>query len=117
MFLRGNSVEPLMMGGIRIFDYTQNLKGASSLAVVEVPRGTAHAEAYSRRSDKYYYVVSGSVRFTLGTEVAELRQGDVCWVRRGEHFRYDNPEGETATMVLVHTPPFDADNEVLVERA
>jgi mannose-6-phosphate isomerase-like protein (cupin superfamily) len=74
-----------------------------------------HKEAWSRRSDKYYLVISGQIAFELeGTEYL-MSAGDLCVVERGRRFSYSNRSGNVATLVLVHTPSFDAAEEVFVE--
>lgn len=115
MLIRRDEIEPIDFGGLRIFDYTAGSDTDSSLAVIEVPAGARHAEAWSRRSDKYYLVTAGAVRFVLEGEATHLRRGDFCLVKQGRRFSYTNDSGEAAQLVLVHTPSFDLDAEVFVQ--
>jgi mannose-6-phosphate isomerase-like protein (cupin superfamily) len=115
MVVKGTSVEPTSFEGLRVFDYTAGSNASSSLAVIEVPPGARHPEAWSNRSDKYYYVTSGRVRFRLEEAEYELVSGDFCLVRRGAHFWYENETQELATMLLVHTPSFELESEVFAE--
>jgi mannose-6-phosphate isomerase-like protein (cupin superfamily) len=87
---------------------------SSSLAVIEVPSGGCHAEAWSRRSDKYYLVLSGEVELVLDGESRTLGTGDFCYVKQGRRFSYANKAANVATLVLVHTPSFDLHEEVFV---
>src|SRR5262245_60905149 len=115
MFVAGNSLAPIDFGGLRIADYTAGRSLGSSLAVIDVPSGATHAEAWSKRSDKYYLVTAGTICFVLAGEERELAAGDFCFVPRGTRFRYVNPSAAPARLVLVHTPSFDLASEVFVE--
>ena len=63
MFNSGKSLKPIDFAGLRIFDYTAGFDLSSSLAIIEVPPGAHHAEAWSKRSDKYYLVIAGTIGF------------------------------------------------------
>ncbi|HEY8520195.1 MAG TPA: cupin domain-containing protein [Gammaproteobacteria bacterium] len=115
MIVRGRSLSSLEFDGLAILDYTAGLALDASLAVIHVPPGARHAEAWSRRSDKYYLVTEDEIRFVLAAEPVTLARGDFCFVRRGRRFSYANRSGAPATLVLVHTPPFDIRDEVFVE--
>ena len=112
MRVRRAELAPLEFGGLAIYDYTADAAKSSSLAQIEVPAGAVHGESWSRRSDKYYLVTSGSIAFTLGGEDFVLETGDFCLVERGRRFQYRNAASEPATLVLVHTPSFELDAEV-----
>ena len=112
MIVRRNSLEAIDFGGLSIFDYTADADLGSSLAVIEVPPGAAHAEAWSRRSDKYYLVVKGELEFMLQGDRFVLGQGDFCFIEQGKRFAYANRGSSPASLVLVHTPNFDLDSEV-----
>ena len=114
MLLSRSAMSPLDFHGLRIFDYTAGQSLGSSVAVVEVAPGARHAEAWSRRSDKYYLVSSGEVRFVLDDEPHPMKAGDFCFVKSGRRFSYANESLEPATLVLVHTPSFDLREEVFV---
>jgi quercetin dioxygenase-like cupin family protein len=114
MVLSRSAVSPVDFNGLRIFDYTAGRASGSSVAAIEVEPGARHAEAWSRRSDKYYLVTSGEIRFTLDSELHVLKAGDFAFVKRGQRFSYLNQSSELATLVLVHTPSFDLSEEVFV---
>ncbi len=114
MIIKRASVEPIDFGGLQILDYTAGRDMRSSLAVVEVPPGGIHQEAYSQRSDKYYYVVAGRVAFSLDGDEYDLMAGDLCVVDQGRHFSYINRTQDAARLLLVHTPTFQLDSEVFV---
>jgi mannose-6-phosphate isomerase-like protein (cupin superfamily) len=59
--------------GLRIFGYTAGQSLDASVAVVEVAPGAPHAAAWSRRSDKYYRVSAGQIRFVLDGEPHFMR--------------------------------------------
>jgi mannose-6-phosphate isomerase-like protein (cupin superfamily) len=110
------SVDPIDFDGLRILDYTSKLDSRSSFAVITVPPGATHAESWSKRSDKYYYVMTGSVEFTLDGQQQVLSAGDFCVVPQGQHFSYLNRELKEAQICLVHTPCFDLNSEVFLEK-
>ncbi len=114
MIINGSSVESLNFAGLNVFDYTPEMETRSSFAVVEVPPGASHREAYSETSEKYYYVVAGQVAFYLDGGEHKLASGDLCLVAQGQHFSYVNRTQDVATLVLVHTPSFDLGSEVFL---
>jgi mannose-6-phosphate isomerase-like protein (cupin superfamily) len=114
VIIRMGEVVPFDFGGLAIRDYTAGQQISSSFAVISVPPGSVHPEAFSRRSDKYYFVVTGSVEFIDDGEAHALSAGDFCLVSQGQRFSYRNVSDTPATLCLVHTPGFDADAEILV---
>ncbi len=64
------------------------------------------------RSDKYYLVTAGSVRFVLEDQIADLDAGDFCLVPQGKRFSYSNVGSSLAVLALVHTPSFELNAEV-----
>ncbi|HEY4685167.1 MAG TPA: cupin domain-containing protein [Dehalococcoidia bacterium] len=115
MIIRRDSALHLAFEGLDIYDYTAQKPGPSSVGVIEVPPGAGHREAYSTRSDKYYYVISGSLSLKLGGQEHDLGAGDLCYVARGTSFAYRNDTDTPTTTLLVHTPPFDLADEVFVD--
>ena len=116
MIVKRGTISPIQFEGLRIFDYTADLRTGSSIAVIEVPPCGRHRRAYSKRSDKYYYVVSGSVKFIVENSEYELAAGDFCYVAAEREFEYSNDRPVSARLLLVHTPSFDIDSEVFVQR-
>jgi mannose-6-phosphate isomerase-like protein (cupin superfamily) len=116
MLLSRSAMTPIDFHGLRIFDYTAGESLGSSVAAIEVMPGAKHAEAWSRRSDKYYLVSSGEVRFVLDGEPHVMKTGDFCFVKQGRRFSYSNETSDLATLVLVHTPSFDLREEVFVDQ-
>ncbi|MGD9021826.1 MAG: cupin domain-containing protein [Lysobacterales bacterium] len=113
MIIRKRDAECIDFDGLGILDYTARLDGnAASMAAIDIPPGTSHAESWSKRSDKYYLVTSGSIRFVLDNDRFDLDSGDFCLVKQGRKFSYRNVQAEPARLVLVHTPPFDLGSEV-----
>ncbi len=113
MIVTRESLKAIVFDGLRIFDYTATRNLSSSLAVVEVPPNAQHAAAFSKRSDKYYLVTKGLIRFVLEGSEFDLGVGDFCFVRCGQRFSYSNDRSETALLVLFHTPNFSLEHEVL----
>ena len=116
MLIHRDALSPIDFGGLLIFDYTAGHELGSSLAVIDVPPGVRHAEAWSERSDKYYLVIGGRIQFVLEGEQSGLTTGDFCLVRRGQRFSYFNEGPAAARLVLVHTPSFDLRSERFVDR-
>ena len=112
MKIERDSLRPFDFEGLEIRDYTTGADVSSSVAEIAVPAGAGHRHAWSRRSDKYYYVLEGSLSLTVGGKALDLTVGDCCIVRKGERFSYRNPTGECAKVLLVHTPSFDLAEEV-----
>jgi mannose-6-phosphate isomerase-like protein (cupin superfamily) len=115
VLVRRETLDPIDFDGLKILDYTGEAGLGSSFATIEVPPGGSHAEAWSKRSDKYYFVQRGTIRFVLRGDELELREGDLCFVRRGERFSYRNDSPGTALVVLVHTPSFRLEFEVFAD--
>lgn len=110
------SAIPLIdFGGLEIVDYTSGKDTSSSIAEITIPPGIRHPKAYSKKSDKYYYVVSGHVRFDVEDQSYELVPGDVCVILKEQRFSYGNASAEPAKLILVHTPAFDLQSEVFEE--
>ena len=116
MIVKRSTVSPIDFDGLQIHDYTAGRNTSSSLAVVVVPSGARHSEAYSQHSDKYYNVISGQILMTLDGNDWELVSGDLCLVPRDQRFRYKNPTLEPAALLLVHTPGFELEAEVFVDQ-
>ena len=112
MKVERDSLEPIDFEGLEIRDYTAGVEVSSSVAEITVPAGARHRLAWSKRSDKYYYMLEGSLSFTVGGKTLDLTVGDCCIVRKGVRFSYRNPNGELARVLLVHTPSFDLAEEV-----
>jgi mannose-6-phosphate isomerase-like protein (cupin superfamily) len=112
MLLSRTAMSPIAFDGLRIFDYTAGQSFGSSVAAIEVVPGARHAEAWSRRSDKYYLVTSGTILFVLDGNPNVMTAGDFCFVKQGRRFSYSNESSELATLVLVHTPSFDLRDDV-----
>lgn len=114
MVIKHDSVESFDFDGLEIFDYTANKDTGSSLAVVRVPPGGRHQKAWSKRSDKYYYVLSGKVRFVVDETSYDLETRDFCLVSREQRFSYKNETDEISSLLLVHSPSLDLEAEIFV---
>ena len=83
--------------------------------MIEVPAGVKHREAWSKRSDKYYYIVSGQLCFALDGVKYLLSKGSFCRVAQGQKFSYYNQSAESVQLILVHVPSFDLESEMFTE--
>ena len=111
MIVKGNTVEMTPFNGLEVFDYTAGVDVSASLAIINVPPDARHPEAYSTKSDKYYYVLEGQIRFGLDRKRFDLVSGDMCLIRREQRFWYENSGTTQARLLLVHTPGFDPQSE------
>ena len=115
MKISKDSIEQIDFEGLQIVDYTSGRDITSSLADITVSPGVKHRKAYSNRSDKYYYIVSGHIQFNVEGELYDLYQGDACVILKGQKFSYKNDSDEPAKLILVHTPSFNLEFEVFEE--
>ncbi|MGD0919207.1 MAG: cupin domain-containing protein [Thermodesulfobacteriota bacterium] len=115
MKISKDSIDQIDFEGLQIIDYTSGREITSSLAEITVPSGIRHKKAYSNRSDKYYYIVSGHIQFNVEEELYDLSPGDVCVILKGRKFSYKNGSREPAKLILVHTPSFNLEFEVFEE--
>ena len=117
MKIRRSELVSFDFEGLRIADYTAGKDVSSSVAEISVPPGVRHRTAWSKRSDKYYLMLEGSLDFVVDGEPVQLDGGDCCVIPRGTRFSYRNASHETARVLLVHTPSFDLDAEVFEDDA
>ena len=115
MIVQRAEIDGTEFEGLRVFDYTAGANTSSSLARIEVPPGVTHPPAKSERSDKYYYVMSGTISFTLAGTEHRLQKGDFCLVQQGESFTYTNTTEQRVTLLLLHTPRFELEDEVFLD--
>src|SRR5262245_61915580 len=115
MLIRREDIKAINFEGLLIHDFTAGQATNASFAEIEVPAGVQHREAWSKRSDKYYYVVSGQLCFTLEGIEHWLSQGSFCRVPQGQKFSYRNRNAEAVRLILVHVPSFELEAEVFTE--
>jgi len=115
MKIERESLKSFEFFGLELRDYTAGLEGSASMAEIMVPAGTRHERAWSKRSDKYYYVVEGRFSFIVDNQVLNISSGDVCIIHQGTRFSYENQTGETAKLLVVHTPSFELAEEIFEE--
>ena len=111
MIVKRGDVPSFDFDGLEIRDYTAGRDLSASFAIIDVRPGVAHRVSWSRRSDKYYYVIGGTVEFMDAGHTQLLTEGDFCLVKQGDRFSYRNAGSEPARLVLFHTPGFDIDSE------
>jgi mannose-6-phosphate isomerase-like protein (cupin superfamily) len=115
MILKSETIQPFDFDGLTICDFTAGLNTSSSLARIHVSPGGRHRRAWSKECDKYYYVISGQLQFTLDSIEHVLREGDVCIIPQGHQFSYVNTTSMPVELLLIHTPRFNLDAEVFEE--
>jgi len=112
MVVRKTEITPFDFSGLEILDYTAKGNEKSSFAIVKVKPDVKHQLSWSKRSDKYYYVINGTIEFLINDEKSALHEGDFCSIKKGDKFQYWNGSNETVMMALVHTPDFKFEEEV-----
>ena len=115
MLIRQEDIKAINFEGLLIHDFTSGQATNASFAVIEVPAGVKHREAWSKRSDKYYYVVSGQLCFALDGVEYLLSKGSFCRVPQGQKCSYHNRSAESVRLILVHVPSFDLESEMFTE--
>jgi len=115
MKIRKVSINPIEFDGLKIIDYTSDKNLSSSIAELTVSSGVKHKKSWSKRSDKFYYIISGCLQFIVGDEEFELVAGDTCIVKQGQQFSYSNSTATESKLILFHTPSFDLNAEVFEE--
>ena len=112
MIIKENEVEQFDFDGLKIADYTAKVDENSSFATISVLPQISHKLSWSKRSSKYYYIISGEIIFNVNDKEYVLSNGDLCVIKKGEKFKYINLSNETVKMILVHTPNFRLDQEI-----
>lgn len=115
MKIHRETLKPIEFDGLEIRDYTVEQAGGSSVAEITIPAGVRHKRAWSKISDKYYYVIDGELSFIVDDQSLNLSAGDVCIIHKGARFSYENKTGVVAKVLLVHTPRFELTEEVFEE--
>lgn len=112
MIIKQNEVQAIDFNGLEIFDYTTKLNEKSSFAVIKVKPNVNHQLSWSKRSDKYYYIINGSIEFWINDKNISLHEGDFCIIKKGDKFKYKNISDSIAVLILIHTPNFILEKEV-----
>jgi uncharacterized protein (DUF952 family)/quercetin dioxygenase-like cupin family protein len=113
MIIQAATITPFDWAGLTIRDMTAGASTRSSLARITVPPGAQHMPAWSKLSDKFYYMLVGQLHFWLDGQAHVLGAGDLVVVTMGRKFAYINKTNAPADLLLLHTPAFDLDAEVM----
>ncbi len=79
MIIRKTELTSFDFSGLEIFDYTAKGNEKSSFAIIKVKPDVKHQLSWSKRSDKYYYVINGNIEFSINDENITLHEGDF-WI-------------------------------------
>ena len=112
MIIKKEQADKIDFDGLNILDYTSGINESSSFATIKVPQNVKHKVSWSKRSDKYYYIIEGKIKFTIDNKIVVLKQGDFCIIKKGSKFYYHNMSDSVAMLILFHTPNFDLNEEV-----
>lgn len=112
IIIRKSEIATIDFNGLEILDYTSDYNEKSSFAIIKVNPNVNHQLSWSKRSDKYYYIINGKIDFLINGENVTLNEGDFCIIKKGDKFKYKNSTNTIVTLVLVHTPNFILEEEV-----
>jgi uncharacterized protein (DUF952 family)/mannose-6-phosphate isomerase-like protein (cupin superfamily) len=104
--------DPFCWNGLTIRDITPNVSSLPSFAHIEINPLSSHVITCSKKSEKYYYVLSGQLHFYLNGADFVLSKDEFCIVPSLSKFAYANRSNVTAEILLIHTPKFDIEQEV-----
>lgn len=117
MHIKQKNLPPVDFDGLKIFDYTAGKETNSSFAEIIVPPGASHRVSWSKRSDKYYYVIEGALSLTVDGIEFDMEAGDFCIIHKGSKFSYINRGNKESRLMLVHTPGFKLECEEFEDQA
>ncbi|QMU80091.1 cupin domain-containing protein [Streptacidiphilus sp. PB12-B1b] len=97
-FVRSADAVTHEVHGVRFVSYANTAQGSSELCAwrVEIPAGTIGVPHTVSR-EEVLYVLSGSLRFSVDGDVAELSAGDTGIVPAGARFAIDNTGAHPAS--------------------
>lgn len=105
--------ESFEWNGLHIRDLTAAFGSRSSFAVIDVIPMAKHPLSCSSRCEKYYYVLSGQLHFHCGGVDTVLCRQDLIVVPPDIRFAYANRSNRLVQLLLVHTPVYAPEHEVV----
>lgn len=90
---------PDKMQKINLFETPQMFCDVYCLEPGQSQKPHAHAGA-----TKFYFVIAGRARFTLGAQTRELGAGALAWAAPGELHGVENVSGERVTLLVAMGP-------------
>ncbi len=112
MIVKSSDTEKLDFEGLPLTDYTSKQDTLSSLAKLEVSPGSKHRIAWSKKSEKFYYILKGQLVFMINNREYTANVGDLCIIPVNTKFAYMNKTDSTVEAMLVHSPKINMGNEV-----
>ncbi|PRY44770.1 cupin domain-containing protein [Umezawaea tangerina] len=101
--------EVIELGGSRLRVLEDGSTTDHRLGVIELtlaPHSEGPPQHRHSQHDEGFYVISGTVRFTVGDEVHDATAGAMAMVPPGVPHTFGNPGDEPAVMVSTVTPDF-----------
>jgi len=86
-----------------------------SLAEARLPVGTSTLPHYHPRTEEIYYVLTGSGRMKLESEVRDVKPGDAIAIPPGERHQISNIGSETLRFLCCCAPAYEDDDTVMVD--
>jgi quercetin dioxygenase-like cupin family protein len=93
------SFDPAKMRKVNLFETPQMFCDVYCLEPGQSQKPHAHSNA-----TKFYYVVEGRARFTVGSETRELGPGNVAWSAPGEPHGVENSSGDRVVLLVAMAP-------------
>ena len=105
--------ESFEWNGLHIRDLTAAFGSRSSFAVIDVVPMAKHPLSYSSSCEKYYYLLSGQLHFHCSNADTVLSRQDFLVVPPDTRFAYANRSNRLVQLLLVHTPEYAPEHEVV----
>jgi mannose-6-phosphate isomerase-like protein (cupin superfamily) len=116
---RRNAVEPYVTrDGSEIREIAGPPSGTAerqSLAEATVAPGEETIEHYHRASEEIYHFTSGAGRIRVGSEEAEVGEGDTVAISPGIPHKLWNTGAEPLVLLCCSAPPYSHEDTILCE--
>src|SRR5215471_16257064 len=86
-----------------------------SLAEARLPIGGATQEHYHRLAEEIYYIIHGTGRIRIETEVHEVRVGDAIAIRPGQKHKLWNIGAEPLRLLCCCAPGYEHTDTIITE--
>ncbi len=106
------------------FEWNTGLKGWILSSVEDFPRASGayfevtgnHGKVKTKKSDRTYFVISGSGEFIINGNVILVKRHDMIIIPKDTLYDYKATRGKTLKLFLLHTPAYNRDAEVRYDK-
>jgi len=99
----GSEIRPLI-------DRTTSKIERCSLAEEVLPAGAAVGRHHHSETEEIYYILSGTGRMSVGSDVREVGPGDAIYIPRGQAHTLENTGRAPITLLLVCGPAYSPED-------